>query len=142
MRPPLLHYLPLLVASACTTASSPTAAPTPAVTAPPEYAAPIARTRAFIIDTMKILGAPGASISVMKDGRMIWSEGFGFADLEQRVPVTALTKFRVGSVSKPLTATALGLLYQEGKLDLDAPVQRYVPNFYMEIGRASCRERV
>lgn len=78
---------------------------------------------------MKILGAPGASISVMKDGRMIWSEGFGFADLEQRVPVTALTKFRVGSVSKPLTATALGLLYQEGKLDLDAPVQRYVPNF-------------
>ena len=56
-------------------------------------------------------------------------EGFGWADLEQRVPVTPLTRFRIGSVSKPLTAAALGLLVERGELDLDAPVQEYVPDF-------------
>jgi CubicO group peptidase (beta-lactamase class C family) len=89
----------------------------------------IARTRQFIRDTMRALGAPGAQITVMRDGVVLWSEGFGWADLEQQVPVTPLTRFRVGSVSKSLTSMALGLLVQEGKLDLDAPVQRYVPAF-------------
>jgi CubicO group peptidase (beta-lactamase class C family) len=78
---------------------------------------------------MRALGAPGASVTVMKDGRVVWSEGFGWADVEQQVPVTALTRFRAGSVAKPLTAAALALLVQEGKVDLDAPVQRYVPGF-------------
>jgi len=59
----------------------------------------------------------------------VWIEGFGWADVEQQVPVTALTRFRIGSVSKPLTAAGLGLLVEEGKVDLDAPVQRYVRDF-------------
>jgi CubicO group peptidase (beta-lactamase class C family) len=62
-------------------------------------------------------------------GRIVYAEGFGFADLEHRVPVTPLTRFRIGSVSKSVTSAALGLLVQQGKLDLDAPVQRYVPGF-------------
>jgi serine beta-lactamase-like protein LACTB len=66
---------------------------------------------------------------VRKDGRLVWSEGFGSANLEQHVPVTPSTRFRIGSVSKPLTAAALGLLSQQGRLDWDAPVQRYVPGF-------------
>lgn len=89
----------------------------------------IARARAFIRDTMRALGAPGASITVMRGGRVIWSEGFGMADLEQQVPVTPLTRFRVGSVSKSLTAVAIGRLVEEGRLDLDQPIQRYVPTF-------------
>jgi CubicO group peptidase (beta-lactamase class C family) len=89
----------------------------------------VAAVRRFILDTMHVLGAPGAAICVRKDGQLIWSEGFGFADLEQHVPVTSETKFRIGSVSKPLTAAALGLLSEAGKLDWDAPVQRYVPTF-------------
>ena len=93
------------------------------------WAGTIARTRQFIRDTMRALGAPGSQITVMKDGVVLWSEGFGWADLEQQVPVTPLTRFRVGSVSKSLTSAALGLLVQEGRLDLDAPVQRYVPGF-------------
>jgi CubicO group peptidase (beta-lactamase class C family) len=60
---------------------------------------------------------------------IVWSEGFGWASLEQRVPVTTLTKFRVGSVSKTLTASAMGVLLERGQLDLDAPVQVYVPSF-------------
>jgi CubicO group peptidase (beta-lactamase class C family) len=78
---------------------------------------------------MEILGAPGASITVLRAGQVIWSEGFGFADLEQQVPVTPLTRFRVGSVSKALTSVAIGKLLEQGKLDLDAPIQRYVPGF-------------
>lgn len=92
-------------------------------------AALIDSVRAFLVDTMRKAGVPGASITVMRDGQVIWSEGIGWADVEQRVPVTPLTKFRVGSVSKPLTSVAVGLLVDAGKLDLDAPVQRYVPSF-------------
>ncbi len=74
-------------------------------------------------------GLPGLSAAVGVHGRIVWAEGFGFADVENRIPVTPLTEFRVGSVSKSLTSAALGLLVQEGKIDLDAPVQRYVPSF-------------
>ena len=73
---------------------------------------------------------PGVSASVAVKGEIVWSAGFGYADLEQEVPVRAgLTKFRIGSVSKPLTAAALGLLYDQGKINLDAPIQAYVPDF-------------
>ncbi len=109
-----------------TIATAPLAAQSPVVQS---EAAVIAAARAFVLDTMAQLRAPGASITVICDGVMIWSEGFGYADLEQRVPVTPLTRFRVGSVSKPLTSIALGLLLEEGKLDLDAPIQRYLPDF-------------
>ena len=63
------------------------------------------------------------------DGKLVWSEGFGYADVARKIPVTAQTQFRIGSVSKPITAAAVALLYEQGKLDLDAPVQRYVPSF-------------
>ena len=57
------------------------------------------------------------------------SAAFGWADVESRVPVTPQTKFRVGSVSKPLTAAAMAILVERAQLDLDAPVQDYVPTF-------------
>jgi CubicO group peptidase (beta-lactamase class C family) len=72
---------------------------------------------------------PGFSVAVAVNGKLVWAEGFGFADLEQCVPVTPETKFRIGSTSKPLTAVGAALLYEQGKLDLDAPIQRYVPSF-------------
>ncbi len=74
-------------------------------------------------------GIPGLAVAVAVDGRIVYSEGFGFADLEERVPVWPTTKFRIGSVSKPLTAVALVQLVEQGKLDLDAPIQKYVPSF-------------
>jgi CubicO group peptidase (beta-lactamase class C family) len=74
-------------------------------------------------------GIPGLSLTVAVDGKIVYSEGFGYADLEERVPVWPTTKFRIGSISKPLTATALMQLVEAGKLDLDAPVQKYVPSF-------------
>lgn len=74
-------------------------------------------------------GIPGVAIAVAVNGRLAYAQGFGYADLEERVPVWPTTKFRIGSISKSLTATALVQLVEQGKIDLDAPVQKYVPSF-------------
>ena len=66
----------------------------------------------------------GMSISVTVDGRVVWSEGFGWADLERLVPATPLTRFRVGSVSKMFAAVALVKLVEQRRIDLDAPIQQ------------------
>lgn len=69
-----------------------------------------------------------ATISI--DGKTVLSKGFGWGNYEQQVPVyPGKTKFRIGSISKSLTAAALGILMEEGKIDLDAPVQKYAPYF-------------
>jgi CubicO group peptidase (beta-lactamase class C family) len=60
---------------------------------------------------------------------LVWTAGFGFADLESRVRATPQTRFRVGSISKALTSAALGRLLEEGRLDLDAPVRELVPEY-------------
>lgn len=75
------------------------------------------------------LGAPGLSVAVVQDGEFVWSAGFGMADLENSVPATSQTLYRLGSISKPLTATAALALWERGKLDLDSPVQKYCPEF-------------
>ena len=73
---------------------------------------------------------PGMAVSVYKDGKIIFSEGLGFADLEQEVTVDpAKTKFRIASISKTLSADALMQLVEGGKLDLDDEVQTYVVDF-------------
>src|SRR5262245_14976350 len=74
-------------------------------------------------------GIPGVTLAVAVDGKIVYAEGFGYADLEQRVPVWPTTKFRIASDSKPLTAAGLLLLVEQGKIDLDAAVQKYVPSF-------------
>ena len=65
-------------------------------------------------------------MAVAVDGDVVWAEGFGWADVDRRTPVTPLTRYRLGALSKPLTATAAALLHDRGRLDLDAPVQEYV----------------
>ncbi len=82
------------------------------------------------LDIQKAGETPGMAVSVSKDGNIIWSKGFGVGHLEQQVPVYPdKTKFRIGSISKALTSAAVGILVDEGKLDLDAPVQQYVSSF-------------
>jgi CubicO group peptidase (beta-lactamase class C family) len=72
---------------------------------------------------------PGVSVSVVLNGQPSWSKGFGMADLENSVPATPITLYRLGSISKPITATAILQLWERGKLDLDAEVQKYCPAF-------------
>nr|XP_060611947.1 serine beta-lactamase-like protein LACTB, mitochondrial [Anolis sagrei ordinatus] len=75
------------------------------------------------------VGAPGIVVGVSVDGKEVWSEGMGFADVENRVPCRPETVLRIASISKPLAMVAAAKLWEEGKLDLDAPVQKYVPEF-------------
>ncbi len=75
------------------------------------------------------VGSPGLSVAVAIGDEIVWAEGFGEADAENHVPVDPKTRFRVGSLSKLLTAALAARLLEEGKLDLDAPIQRYVPDF-------------
>ena len=100
----------------------------PAAPVAQRWAAAAARAHAIACEKLAP-GIPGFAIAVAVDGRIVWSEAFGYADLEAKRAATPATQFRIGSVSKPLTATAIAQLFEAGKLDLDAPVQRYVPAF-------------
>lgn len=78
---------------------------------------------------MSANGVPGIAVAVVLEGEPAWSAGFGMADLENFSPATSSTLFRLASISKPLTATAVLQLWERGKLDLDSPVQKYCPAF-------------
>lgn len=94
-----------------------------------ELRSAIEKSSLLLKQTMLERGIPGAVVAVAKDGKIVWSQGFGYADVENGVLCTPDTVMRIASISKPLTAVALLQLWQKGKLDLDAPVQTYVPDF-------------
>ena len=64
-------------------------------------------------------GVPSVAVAVAKDGKIIWEQGFGWADREKRVAATEHTLYSLASISKPITATALMTLVAAGKIDLD-----------------------
>src|SRR5688572_26011584 len=72
---------------------------------------------------------PGLSVAVGVGGDIVWAEGFGWADLEKRVPVAPRMRFRIGTASKALTSAAVGLLLDSGKLKLDDTIQTHVSDF-------------
>jgi len=72
----------------------------------------------------------GLSAAIMHHGRLVYSEGLGFADLEHRVPVTPRSLFTVASTGKAFTGTTLAILADSGVIDLDAPIQRYLPAYH------------
>ncbi|MCD6048696.1 MAG: flp2 [Verrucomicrobia bacterium] len=102
--------------------------PLPAAEAQPNLTNAIAQARA-IIQKELAPKVPGVSVAVAIDGKVVWSEGFGYADLEAKKPVTTETKFRIGSISKSLTSVGFALMVERGQIDLDAPIQKYVPDF-------------
>ncbi|KAM7414577.1 hypothetical protein PAMA_019409 [Pampus argenteus] len=93
------------------------------------YTAAIQVSRDLVERIQAEVGAPGLVVGVSVDGVQVWCEGFGYADLENRVPCRPETVMRIASISKPLTSAAAARLCEEGKLDLDVPVQKYVPEF-------------
>ena len=72
---------------------------------------------------------PGIAVLVARDGKIVFQSGFGFADLESKTPVTAETKFRIGSVTKQFTAAAILRLADDGKLKLSDPLEQFFPGF-------------
>lgn len=84
----------------------------------------------LIQQLMKESESAGWSVTVSIDNKIVFSKGYGFANLENETPVYPdKTKFRIGSISKALTSAALGALMQERLLEVDKPVQKYVPYF-------------
>jgi serine beta-lactamase-like protein LACTB len=93
--------------------------------AAPQYRQAIAAVRPLLRRLKAGLRSPGLSLAVAARGQIVWSISCGYADLKSR-PVTAHTRFRIGSVSKTLTAAALAHYADSGRVDLDAPIDRYV----------------
>ena len=84
---------------------------------------------AWLDGQMAYKGLPGVAVGVVHDQQLVWSKGFGFADLKNKVPVTPETNFRIASNSKLFTAIAIMQLREEGKLRLDDPVAKYLTWF-------------
>lgn len=86
---------------------------------------PFPQTRARIAETLAD-GVASISIAVARDGQVIWEEGFGFANKEEKIPATPDTAYSLASISKPFTATGLMILVDRGKVELDRPINDYL----------------
>ena len=84
---------------------------------------------AFIEGVMKDWDVPGLAIGIVQSNETIYAKGFGYRDLKKKLPVTTNTLFAIGSTTKAFTCTLIGILADEGKLEWDAPVRQYVPEF-------------
>src|SRR5215211_2963016 len=120
------------VAGACGSAGSHANAAQPACRerlTDPRYVRAAATVRPLVRRLHRGLRAPGLQVAVAIDGDVVWRVACGLADARRKRPVTETTRFRIGSVTKPLTAVALARLAEERAVDVDAPIQRYVPSF-------------
>jgi len=92
---------------------------------PPPYARAIEQSRAMLDEVLQLY--PGTSVAVGVGNDIVWSTAYGFADVDRHRPVSRATQFRIYEVAMPVTAAAMMRLSEEGRLDLDAPIQRYLP---------------
>jgi CubicO group peptidase (beta-lactamase class C family)/Tol biopolymer transport system component/poly(3-hydroxybutyrate) depolymerase len=132
MRRTLVIHLALMVVISARTADS---AAQDTKSATPPNAAPSESLKdldPFIDGVMKEWKLPGLAIAVVKDGKVIHANGYGFRDAEKQLPVTPKTVFAIGSISKSFTATGLGMLVDDGKLDWDKPVRSYIHDFQLQ----------
>jgi CubicO group peptidase (beta-lactamase class C family) len=95
----------------------------------PEVAGPLKVLDAWVEAAVASRQEPGLSIGVVYDQSLIWAKGYGFANLEKRIPATPSTLYRIASISKVFTSTAILQLRDAGKLQLDDPVVKYLPWF-------------
>ena len=93
------------------------------------------RLEPLINQTMAANKIPGLAIGVVKDGKLIYAKGFGVCRLGTTKPITTRTLFHMASVTKTFVGTAVIQLVELGKIDLDAPLTRYLPYFSMKDGR-------
>ena len=99
------------------------------VEAAPKWAAAAEQARGIIRATVAEGNMPGLSVAVGTGTDLVWSEGFGWADLGAKVPVAPNMRFRLGTGSMALTSAAVGLLVDQNKLKLDDEIQAYVPEY-------------
>src|SRR5690349_20899871 len=105
------------------------AAAQPSVPPAEPYKAAVAELEKLVTHEVADKRLPALSVALVDDQKVVWAAGFGFQDRDRKIPATAETVYRVGSVSKLFTDVAVMQLVEEGKLDLDAPVAKYIPEF-------------
>ncbi len=93
-----------------------------------------ARLEAFIFDRMSESKLPGLSAALVRDGQVIWARGFGFRDVERGLAATPHTLYGIGSVTKSFTVIAILQLAEAGKLSVDDPVEKHIPEFTIRPG--------
>jgi len=96
---------------------------------PQQWAEAVNRARRIVRAGIAEQNFPGLSVAVGVGGDIVWAEGFGWADIKTRVPVTSDTRFRIGTASTVLTSAAVGVLLEKGRLKLGDEIQTYVPQF-------------
>ena len=116
--------IPLFACIAASAVLAQTPTPTP-VAAPPR----VARAAARLQETWRSHGSPGISAAVADHGRVVFSSGAGYADLESLAPASGTTVYDIGSVSKVNTAAAVMQLVEKGKVKLEDDIRVYVPSF-------------
>jgi len=126
--------LAIVALAVCLTAATAGAAPTPTAPTGPDFAA----IDAYIAAEMREQRIPGLALGITHGDQIVHLKSFGVADPSGR-PVTPQTPFMIGSVSKSFTALAVMQLVEQGKVDLDAPVQRYLPWFRVADETASAQ---
>jgi CubicO group peptidase (beta-lactamase class C family) len=104
---------------------APTAPLVPQLPAGASFEERIARLETELDGLRRQRAIPGLSAAVVRDGRVAWSRGFGFADVERGVPAAPDTAYDVASITKTFTSTLLMRCVEQGRLDLDAPIRRY-----------------
>ncbi len=116
----------LLVAAVASTTASAASAP---LADDPAVREALARLDVWLDGQRRRLDLPGFAIGVVHDQQLVWSKGYGYADVAQRIPSTDRTLYRIASISKTFTATAVVQLAESGKLSLQDPVVRHLPWF-------------
>ena len=109
---------------------SPDDVPSAAQSAPPaKWTGAVEQSRQIVRAGLSAQNLPGLSVAVGVGREIVWAEGFGWANLENKVPVSPQTRFRIGTASTALTSAAVGLLLEKERLKLDEKIQSYVPEF-------------
>ena len=102
----------------------------------PEVAGPLQVLDAWLQASVSSREEPGLSIGIVSDQNLIWAKGYGFANVEKRLPANSTTLYRIASISKVFTATAIMQLRDAGKLQLDDPVSKHLAWFHVQEPKA------
>lgn len=87
--------------------------------------------KSYVENALAYWKVPGVAVAIVKDGKVVLAEGYGYKDLENKKKMTANTVLPIGSASKSFTSMAAGILVDEGKFDFDKPISNYIPGFRM-----------
>ena len=123
----LLGFSVVLLCATASVGQKKTAAPAPQV----DPANKLQGLDDLAAQAMQQWKVPGLAIGIVQNGKVIYAKGYGFRDVEHKLPVNTDTLFPIGSISKSFTSLAFAMLNDEGKVDWDKSVRTYLPEFQM-----------